>query len=507
MAQPQHQVTLDFYTLDDIRKVVDERPQLALSDEVRQRIDRGAEFVLEKAAEDRYIYGVNTGFGSLCETRVESTEMETLQFNHVVSHAVGVGENVPERISRIAMLIKLLTFRAGRTGISRTPVERFVELWNRDIIPAIPKKGTVGASGDLAPLAHMGLPLLGLGEVHYNGSVVPTRDVMDVLGWEPMRLKPKEGLAITNGVQYINAIAVDCLIQIEELVRAADVLASLSAQAFSTSRTFYQPQYHETSHHPERQDVAANLRTLLDGSNHWDLPTCNQSMQDPYSYRCIPQVHGAVRQAVRFAREIIERECNDTSDNPLFFPEDDLILFGGNLHGQSTAMVLDLLAMALTELTSISERRTYQLLSGTRGLPDFLVGKPGLNSGMMITQYTSAALVNESKVLSNPASVDTIMTAQLQEDSVSMGGTSAYKLQTIVENCHYVFGIELLNAVQAIEMNQALEPSPVAKQIVGEFREQVAFLDKDRVLAGDMRVARDFVVDHRREWANELSLR
>jgi histidine ammonia-lyase len=506
MSQPVHHVTLDFYTLDDMRRIVDELPQLALSDEVKERIDGGAQFVREKAAEDRYIYGVNTGFGSLCETRVESTEMETLQFNHVVSHAVGVGDIVPERISRIAMLIKLLTFRSGRTGISRDPVDRFVELWNRDIIPTIPKKGTVGASGDLAPLAHMGLPLLGLGSVHVNGSVKPTSEVLDTLGWEPLRLKPKEGLAITNGVQYINAIAVDCLIQIEELVRCADILGSLSAQAFSTSRTFYQPQYHLTSYHPERQDVAANLRTLLDGSNHWDLPTCNRSMQDPYSFRCIPQVHGAVRQAVRFSREIIERECNGTSDNPLFFPEEDLILFGGNLHGQSTAMVLDLLAMALTELTSISERRTYQLLSGTRGLPDFLVGNPGLNSGMMITQYTSAALVNESKVLSNPASVDTIMTAQLQEDSVSMGGTSAYKLQTIIDNCHYVFGIELLNAAQAIEMNEALQPSPIAKRIVGDFREHVAFLDKDRILADDMQVARDFLTEHRRSWASELSL-
>ena len=230
-------------------------------------------------------------------------------------------------------------------------------------------------------------------------------------------------------------------------------------------------------------------------------------MQDPYSFRCIPQVHGAVRQAVRFAHEIIEREINGTSDNPLFFPDEDLILFGGNLHGQSAAMTLDFLAIAMAELTSISERRTYQLLSGTRGLPDFLVEEPGLNSGMMITQYTSAALVNESKVLSHPASVDTIMTAQTQEDSVSMGGTSGYKLETIVENCHWVLAIELLNAVQAMEMNAELRPSPIANQVAKEFRTLVPYLSSDRVLADDMSVARDFLIQQRKTWAHDLGLR
>jgi histidine ammonia-lyase len=433
--------------------------------------------------------------------------METLQYNHVVSHAVGVGERVPERISRLTMFIKLLTFRAGHTGVSIDPVNRFLELWNRGIIPAIPKRGTVGASGDLAPLAHMGLPLLGLGEVIVGGRIVPTNEVLGDLGWEPLRLKPKEGLAITNGVQYINAIAVDCLLQIEELVRCADVLASLSAQAFSTSKTWYQPEYHATSYHPERQDVAANMRTLMESSNHWDLSTCNKSMQDPYSFRCIPQVHGAVRQAVAFSHEVIERECNGTSDNPLFFPDDDLILFGGNLHGQSTSMVLDLLGMVMARLGSISERRTYQLLSGQRGLPDFLVGNPGLNSGMMITQYTSAALVSENKVLAHPGSVDTIMTAQLQEDSVSMGGTAAFKLQAILDNCYNIFAIELLNAVQAIEMNSELKPSPVSDEIVSAFRLRVPFLEFDRVLAPDIEAAREFLIDNQRAWATELNLR
>lgn len=501
-----HAISLDFYSLDDLREILSHSPSLSIGSDARAKIERGAEFVEEKAAEDRFIYGVNTGFGSLCETRVAPDEMETLQYNHVVSHAVGVGEIVPEEISRLALLIKLLTFRSGHTGISLEPVERLVDMWNHGVVPAIPKKGSVGASGDLAPLAHLALPLLGLGQVHWRDEVVPSAPVLEELGWKPVRLKPKEGLALTNGVQYINAIAARCLFDLQDLIYAADVLAALSTQAFSASSTFYQPQYHATAHHDERRAVAANLRTLLEGSNHYELDTCNPSMQDPYSFRCLPQVHAAVRQAVNFGREIVEKECNSCSDNPLFFPEEDLILFGGNLHGQSTALALDVLAIATSQLASISERRTYQLLSGRRGLPDFLIDKPGLNSGMMITQYTSAALVNECKVLATPASVDTIMTCQLQEDMVSMGGTAAYKLQTIIENCCRVFGIELLNAAQAIELNSDLVVSPATRPIVDRFRETVGFLDRDRVLATDIERSYEYLLAHKHRWATELGL-
>lgn len=502
-----HQVSLEYYTLADLQNLVDTQPHLELHPDVEAKISAGAEFVLEKAEEDRYIYGVNTGFGSLCETRVRAEDMEKLQYNHVVSHAVGIGEIVPERISRLTMLIKLLTFRNGNTGISLTPVNRYLDFWNHAVIPAIPKKGTVGASGDLAPLAHMGLPLLGLGKVHFRNQLASSSTALEAMDWEPLHLKPKEGLAITNGVQYINAIAADCLMKLEDLVKCADLLASLSTQAFSASRTFYQAAYHETSWHEERQVVAANLRQLLDESNHFTLTTCNQSMQDPYSFRCLPQVHGAVRQTVGFAKDIIEKECNGVSDNPLFFPEQDLILFGGNLHGQSTAFALDFLAIATSELANISERRTYQLLSGRRGLPDFLVYQSGLNSGLMIAQYTSAALVNENKVLSTPASIDTIPTCQLQEDHVSMGGTSAYKLCQIIENCEYIFSIELMTAIQAIELNKELKLSSTTEKIFNDFRQQVKFLDRDRVISDDIESSHDFFLKHKKEWATDLNLR
>ena len=502
-----HHISFDYYRLGDLRRIVDTRPDLALQPTVEAKIAAGAQFVLKKAAEDRYIYGTNTGFGSLCETRVENEEMEELQYNHVISHAVGVGEIVPERISRLMLLIKLLTFRTGHTGISLEPVNRLLDFWNHDIVPAIPKRGTVGASGDLAPLAHMALPLLGLGKVHYEGKVVDAGPVLEKMGWAPIRLKPKEGLALTNGVQYINANAAACLMRIEEMVKIADLLASLSSQAFSTSETFYQAPYHETSYHPERQTVAANFRHLLKGSNHFKLPTCNKSKQDPYSFRCLPQVHGAIRQAVNFAIDIIEKECNSVSDNPLFFPEHDQILFGGNLHGESTALALDFVAMATSEMAYISERRTYQLLSGMRGLPDFLVHKAGLNSGYMIVQYTAAALVNENKVLCTPASVDTIPTCQLQEDHVSMGGTSAYKLLQIIENAEYIQSIELLTAAQAIDFHQQLQLSPLTQAVFDQFREHFSFMERDRVMSTDMERARTYLAEHRAAWIAQLGLK
>jgi histidine ammonia-lyase len=502
----EHRITLDFYSLDTLRDLVERRPRLGLAPEVAEKIRAGADFVQRKAQEDRYIYGVNTGFGSLCETRIGADEMETLQYNHVVSHACGVGDQAEEQVCRLVLLVKLLTFRSGHTGISLDVVHRLLDFWNHDVIPATPKKGTVGASGDLAPLAHMALPLLGMGMVHYRGEIVEAAGVLREKGWEPLRLKVKEGLALTNGVQYINAVGARCLIEIEELVRVADLIAALSIQSFSASWTFYQAAYHETSYHPERGVVAANLRKLLAGSNHFELPTANRSLQDPYSFRCLPQVHAAVRQAVTHARTTIERECNSVSDNPLFFPELDLILFGGNLHGESTAICLDLLAIAVSELSNISERRGYQLLSGCRGLPDFLVRKPGVNSGFMIVQYTAAALVNENKVFSTPASIDTIPTSQLQEDHVSMGGTSAHKLMEIIRNCEYVLGIELLIAAQAVELNQGLRLSPATQGVHATIRERIAPLDVDRVMAPDIEAARDLVREHRRDWIRSLGI-
>jgi histidine ammonia-lyase len=493
------------YTLDELRRIAAEEHRLVLSEEVAAKIDAGAGYVAAISGQDRHIYGVNTGFGSLCETRISPGQMSDLQHKHLVSHACGVGDFVPEHISRLVMLVKLLTFRAGHSGITLGVVERMLDFWNAGVIPAIPKKGSVGASGDLAPLAHMALPLIGLGKVHHQGKIVDTDVALPVTGWEPVRLKPKEGLALTNGVQYINALAADSILRCEELVKSADLISALSIQGFSCANTFYQRILHETSLHEERSVVAGNLTRLLADSNHHTLPGCNVAKEDPYSFRCAPQVHAAVRQALGYARNVVEQECNSVSDNPLFFPETDEVILGGNLHGESTAFALDFLAIAMSELANIAERRTYQLLSGQHGLPSFLTKEPGLDSGLMVAQYTSAALVNENKVLATPASIDTIPTCQLQEDHVSMGGTSAYKLDQIIRNCEYVLAIELLAAAQAIDLNPGLRLSPATQPVIDGFRAEVPFLAEDRQQSEDIERARHYLRTNRAGWAASLN--
>ena len=387
----RHNVDQRRYALEDLERLAEDPPQLGLDQKTAAAIDRGSAFLTRKLGEGLHIYGVNTGLGALCETRLPEAEIDLLQRNLLLSHACGVGAPVPADLSRLMLLLKLLTFRSGHTAIGGDTVGRMIEFWNAGVIPVVPKRGTVGASGDLAPLAHLALPLIGLGEVWVGGQRRDAAGVLAGHGWEPLALRPKEGLALVNGVQYLNAMAVRSVQEIRRLVRYADLVSALSIQAFSVSRSFCHERYHRTSLHPERSVVAANLRGLLAGGNHHQLPTANRSQQDPYSFRCIPQVHGAVRQTLGFAATVMEQEVNGVSDNPLFFPDEDEILYGGNLHGASTAMALDHLAVATTELSSISERRTYQLLSGARGLPDFLVRNPGVNSGFMVTQYTAAA--------------------------------------------------------------------------------------------------------------------
>jgi histidine ammonia-lyase len=501
-----HLLSMERYSLRALRTIADSAPRLELAPDVRERIRRGEEFVARRVSSSEHIYGVNSGFGALCETRVTDEQLELLQYNHVVSHACGVGEPVSERVSRLTLLNKLLTFRYGHCGVSLSTVDRLIEFWNRGAIPVIPKRGTVGASGDLSPLAHLALPLLGHGQVYLEGKIVSGAEALERLGLSPLKLRPKDGLALTNGVQYISAIGVDCVTDFEDMIAGADLITALSAQAFSTSKTFYDPLYQQTSLHLERRTVAENLTRLLSGSNHHALPTCNKSKQDPYSFRCVPQVHGAIRQVYEFASKTLENECNGVSDNPLFFPEQDTILMGGALHGESVAFALDFLAIAASELSSISERRTYQLLSGQRGLPSFLIQSPGVNSGLMIPQYTSAALVNENKVLCTPASVDTIPTCQLQEDHVSMGGTSAYKLQQVLRNAEYVLGIELLTAAQAIDLASELALSPKTRAVHEDFRRRVPFLAVDQPMSGLLEQAREYVCEQRASWRREHDL-
>jgi histidine ammonia-lyase len=493
-------------TLEEVARVARGEEEVSLAASARGRVEAARASVERIIAESRVVYGVSTGFGKLSDVTVPTDELRDLQLNLVRSHACGLGPPLSEEETRALMLLRANVLAKGFSGARAAVVETLLALLARGVHPVIPELGSVGASGDLAPLAHMGLPLIGEGRVHHDGAIVDTPVALAALGLEPLRLGPKEGLALTNGVQYLNAIAVDSLLRATTLVRFADLVAALSMQGFSTARSFYQPLMGKTWQHPERVTVAGNLHGLLEGSNHYALPQCNVAQEDPYSYRCVPQVHAATRQALGFARQVVERECNGVSDNPVFFPEEGQVLCAGNLHGASTAMVMDLLAIAVTDLASISERRTYQLLSGQHGLPDYLVAEPGLDSGLMIPQYTAAALVNESKVLATPASVDTIATCQLQEDHVSMGGTSAYKLMQILDNSAYVLGIELLTAAQAIDLNEGLTLSPATAPVVAEVRDEIPHLARDRFQHPDIERARELVVERAGRWCDELGV-
>lgn len=502
MVAQSHEITERFYSISDIRRIVESRIKLSLAESIKANLRAGSEYIEKIKASDRHIYGVNTGFGSLCNTKISEEHLSELQHRMLQSHACGVGEPISAELSRLVIFIKLLTFRTGHCGISVEVVQRLIDFLNLDIIPVIPKKGTVGASGDLAPLAHMSLPIIGLGQMYLDGKIVEANVALKEKGLVPIRLKPKEGLALTNGIQYLDAMAVKSIWKIEELVKSADVIASLSMQGFSTANTFYQPKLHRLSKHQERVDVAENLVKLLEGSNHHSLPQCDPPKEDPYSFRCVPQVHAAVRQALAYAKSTIANDCNSVSDNPLFFSDSDEVLTCGNLHGASPALAMDHLSISVTILSNISERRTYQLLSGQHGLPSYLVRKPGLDSGLMIPQYTSAALLNENKVLSTPACIDTVPTCQLQEDHVSMGGTSGYKLQQIIENTEYILAIELMTAMQAIDLNSNLELSRIARGIYQAYREIIPTLEEDRIQSIDIEKSINFLRQQCSSWAS-----
>jgi histidine ammonia-lyase len=449
-------------------------------------IEAGAAQAGALAGGTRPVYGVNTGFGALCRQNVPADQIAALQRNHLLSHACGVGEDAPDAIVRAMIVLKLMSFRSGHSGIGVAATTRLLEFLAADLLPAVPRQGSVGASGDLAPLAHLALPLIGEGWLKHGGARTPAATALAERGWQPLVLGPKEALALTNGVQFLNACALHLLERAERLLACADLVCALGIQAFAAADTFFDHRLKATTAHPERWDVMDNLAALLAGGNHAALARCDPLQEDPYSFRCAPQVHAAARQAFGFAAQMVERDCNSVSDNPLLFPGDDLVLTNGSMHGQTTAQALDVLAIGLADLASIAERRIYQLLSGQHGLPDFLATRPGVDSGLMVWQYTAAALVNESKVLANPSCTDSIMTCHLQEDHVSMGGTGALKALKIVENLELVLAIELITACAAIDTDPALHLSPATAPVHRAVRARIAPLSGDRLMGGDV---------------------
>lgn len=433
---------------------------------------------------DASFYGINTGFGFLQNVQIDKTQLKELQSNLIKSHACGMGEEVPADIVKLMMALKIKSLSYGHSGVQTATVERLVDMYNNDMLPVIYTQGSLGASGDLAPLSHLSLPLLGLGEVNHAGKRMSAAEALKKFSWQPIELKSKEGLALINGTQFMSAYGLHNLIHCSRLIKWADTISAISFDAFDCTKEPLHENIHAIRSHKGQVDTAAIMRELLKGS---EIASQKKSqVQDPYSFRCIPQVHGATKDTFDHVQAVFIKEINSVTDNPNVFPADDLIMSGGNFHGQPLALVLDFLSIAMSELASISERRTYQLISGQRGLPLFLVKDPGLHSGLMIPQYTAAGIVSENKQLCTPSSVDSIPSSNNQEDHVSMGANAATKCKRVVDNVEKVLAIELLTAVQALEFRRPLQTSATLEKIVTAFRKEVSFNESDRILHGDM---------------------
>lgn len=468
--------------ISEIEHIVSGGVKLCIGEESEKAIIRCREYLDSKMKDiDHPVYGVTTGFGSLCNITIATDELSRLQHNLVMSHACGTGETVRPEIVRIMLLLKIKSLSYGHSGAQLATIQRLVDMFNNDILPVVYQQGSLGASGDLAPLAHLSLPLIGLGEVIYKGERRQVTELWKELGWEAICLKSKEGLALLNGTQFMAAHAVWALIQADRLSEWADRIGAMSLDAFDGRIEPFLPQTHSVRPHKGQKKTARRFLELLEGSEI--IAGEKAQVQDPYSFRCIPQVHGATKDSIEYVRSVIETEINSVTDNPTVFPEEDMIISAGNFHGQPIALPMDLLTLALSELSSISERRIYKLISGQRGLPSFLVANPGLNSGFMIPQYTAASIVSQSKGLCFPASADSIPSSQGQEDHVSMGANAATKLIRVVDNTERVLAIELLNAAQALQFRRPKRSSPALEAIFEEYRKEVPFVENDCYLS------------------------
>ncbi|MGN0049313.1 MAG: histidine ammonia-lyase [Bacteroides sp.] len=477
----KHLISAEHLTLQRIGEIIRNGLTLELSDDARTRIQHCREYLDKKiAANSKPVYGVTTGFGSLCNVSIGQDYLAQLQINLMMSHACGTGDRVPNEIVKIMLLLKIQSLSYGYSGCKLDTVERLIDFFNNDIYPIVYMQGSLGASGDLVPLAHLSLPLIGLGEVEYKGEVMSGKQLLQTMGWQPIQLASKEGLALLNGTQNMSAFAVWALLQSHRLNEWADKIAAMSLDAYNGLVEPFTNAVHQVRPHKGQIETAARMRELLAGSEIIEKP--KPYVQDPYSFRCVPQVHGAAKDTMAYVESVIDTEINSATDNPTVCPDDDLIISAGNFHGEPIALPMDFLAIALSELANISERRIYKLVSGTRGLPSFLVANPGVNSGFMITQYTAASVVSLNKSLCSPASVDSIPSCQGQEDHVSMGANAAIKLYKVVLNTERVLAIELFNAAQALEFRRPLRSSPVIQEIFEAFRKEVPFIINDEVM-------------------------
>jgi histidine ammonia-lyase len=487
-----YQINNQWISIDEFENILSSGIKVELGDEAKSEIIKCRQFLdgkIQRAT--KLIYGINTGFGSLCNTAISNDDLEQLQKNLVLSHACGMGEEVPQEIVKRMLLLKAMGLAHGKSGVQLETVERLLFFYNNEIYPIIYQQGSLGASGDLAPLAHLSLPLIGEGEVTYDGIRYTGEQLYQKLSLEPITLQSKEGLALLNGTQFMSAYATYAVSCGYDLWNKFNQTAALSLEAFDGRQEPFQVNVNAIRNHQGQIDTAAFLRRILDGSELINRE--KEHVQDPYSFRCVPQVHGASKDTLDFCRQTVEREINAVTDNPTVFPEEDDIVSAGNFHGQPLALALDYLAIALAELGSISERRSYKLISGTRDLPAFLVANPGLNSGFMIVHYSCAAIVSQNKQLCTPASVDTIDSSNGQEDHVSMGANAATKLYRLIENCYSILGIELMHAAQAFEFRRPLKTSATLENLFLSFRNDVCFVSEDSYSSLLMQKAKYFV--------------
>lgn len=468
-------------TYDLIEQLLDEKVKLILSEEAKAKIEHCRQYLDAKMEDtEKPVYGVTTGFGSLCNRTISSEDLSTLQENLVKSHSCSIGTPVDETVVRLMLLLKAHALSMGFSGVQVITVQRILDFYNNDILPVVYDRGSLGASGDLAPLANLFLPLIGEGEVWHKGKRFKGSEILNIFGWQPIKLKSKEGLALLNGTQFMSANGIKALIDGWHMVNCFDLVGAISLEAFDGRIEPFFDCIHQVRPHRGQIETAQRYRKILEGSEIISREKAH--VQDPYSFRCIPQVHGAVKDAMYHVTNVLHTEINSVTDNPTVFPDEDLVVSGGNFHGEPLALIFDYMGIALHELGNISERRTAQLILGQRELPEFLVAHPGLNSGYMIPQYAAAAVVSQNKMYCYAASSDSIVSSNGQEDLVSMGANAATKLHKIISNLKYIAGIELMNAAQGLDFRRPLKSSPIIEDLIGAYRMVVPFVDDDVVM-------------------------
>ncbi len=481
--------------LKDLIDLGFKKAKVVLSEEAKEKVVKGRQVVDRIVEENRVVYGVTTGFGQFADVVIPKEDVEQLQYNLIRSHAAGVGDYLPEEIARMLMVLRANVLAKGRSGISLEALELLIEMINREVYPLIPEKGSVGASGDLAPLAHLALVLIGEGKARIKDFEGSGKEVLEIVGLKPIRLKAKEGLALINGTQVMTAIGALALYKAKNLIKHADLIGALSLEALKGTKTAFDERIHKERLYKGQRDSAKNLWNLLQDSEIMESHKNCGKVQDAYSLRCMPQVHGPVRDTIEYVSKMLEIEMNSATDNPMVFEEQNELISGGNFHGESVAFLMDFLKIAIAELGNISERRVERLVNPALSeLPAFLVKEGGLNSGFMLAHVTAAALVSENKVLCHPASVDSIPTSANKEDHVSMGTIAARKALEVVSNVETILAIELTAACQGLEFLKPLKPAKALIPVYEKVRENIQPWDKDRYMADDIEKARDLIV-------------